>query len=61
MADLFASLGGAVDGLLVRLGVHGVTGLDAGLYVLGAAIFLGFLATVPSAVRLTLLRRSPGK
>jgi len=61
MADLYTSLGHSVDSLLVRLGVHGVNGLDAVTYTLGAAIFLGFLAAVPSAVRLTLLRRSASR
>lgn len=61
MADYFAGLGRSLDSLLGSLGVHNVNGLDAGITILGAAIFLGFCAAVPSAVRITLLRRSASR
>jgi hypothetical protein len=58
VADYAAAVGHSVDSLLSRLGV---ARLDAAIYVGGAAVLLGFCAAVPSAVRVTLLRRAAGR
>lgn len=61
MADCLTALGQAIDSLLGQVGIHNVSGLDASVYVLGATIFLGFCAAVPSAIRMAFLRSSGGR
>jgi hypothetical protein len=58
MADGLAILGRSFEGLLGHIGIHGAGGLDAGGYVLAAAVLLGFCAAVRSATRMAFLRCS---
>lgn len=61
MADFFSGLGHALDVLFDHLGIHGVSGLEAGLCALGATVALVLCAAVHSAVRMALLRCSVRK
>jgi len=58
MADYLVLLGHLLDGVLGQLGIHGVSGLDASIGILGSAVFLGFCAAVHSATRIAFLRCS---
>jgi len=55
MADWLDGLGQSLKILLGYLGVRGVSGLEAALYILGATISLGFCAAVRSAIRIAFL------
>ncbi len=61
MADYFAGLGHSLDVLLAHPAIYGFHGLQAGVYVLGAIIAVGFCAAVPSAFRIAFLRCSAGR
>jgi hypothetical protein len=61
MADFFAGLGHWLGILLGYLGIHGVNGLEAGLYILGVTVVLVLCAAVNSAVRMAFLRCSVRK
>ncbi len=61
MTDYFGELGHWLDSLLGHFGIQSINGLDPSLCVLGAAIFLGFCAAVPSAIRMAFLRCSTGR
>ncbi|MGO9009962.1 MAG: hypothetical protein ACLQPN_07655 [Bryobacteraceae bacterium] len=61
MAEYVAVANHALDILLGHLGIHGVHGLEAGLYIVGATISIGFCAAVPSAFRIAFLRCSARK
>ncbi|HEY9142103.1 MAG TPA: hypothetical protein VIN93_14495 [Bryobacteraceae bacterium] len=61
MADYVAVANHVVDILLGYLGIHGVHGLEAGLYIVGATVSVGFCAAVPSAFRIAFLRCSARK
>jgi hypothetical protein len=55
MADFLGTLGRSVDTLFGYLGIHGVNGLEAVYYILGATITLGLIAVVRSAIRVAFL------
>ena len=59
MADCFGALSHSFDILLEHLRIHGVHGLDAGLYILLGTIFLWLCAAVPTAIRAAFFRDSP--
>ena len=61
MADYVAVANHVVDILLGYLGIHGVNGLEAGLYILGVTVVLVLCAAVNSAVRMAFLRCSVRK
>lgn len=61
MADFLTGLGHELDILLDHLGIRGVSGLEAGLYVLGATVVFVLCAAVHSAVRMAFLRCSVRK
>jgi hypothetical protein len=61
MAEFLAGLGPSLDSLLGHLGIHGVGGLDACCYIVGAAAVLGLCAAVRSATRVAFLRCSVRK
>jgi hypothetical protein len=61
MADFFAGLGHSLGVFLGYLGIHGVNGLEAGLYVLGVTVFLVLCAAIHSALRMAFLRCSARK
>jgi hypothetical protein len=58
MADSFAGLGHSLDTLSDHLGIHGVHGLDVGLYILFGTVFLWLCAAVSTAIRAAFFRRS---
>ena len=58
MSNILASLAPALDSAMSQLGIHGISGLDASVYIVGATVFLGFCAAVHSATRIANLRCS---
>ncbi len=61
MADYVAGLGHSLGAFLDHLGIHGVNGLEAGLYIFGATFVLVLCLAVHSAVRMAFLRCSVRK
>lgn len=61
MANVLASLAPTLESLMSQLGIHGVSGLDASIYIVGATAFIGFCATVHSATRIAVLRCSSAR
>jgi len=58
VANVLASLAPALDSVMSQLGIHGISGLNASIYVVGATVLIGFCAAVHSATRIANLRCS---
>jgi hypothetical protein len=61
MAEVVAGLGHSLSVVLGDLGIHNVSGLQAGIYVLGATVFFILCGAVQSAIRISFMRCSARK